>query len=387
MALMVQGYRSLHAIRLRARLSAYRHLPTGVFLSSVIADTPANRKLSKWLATASYLGCPYCWLKGTRGDNGGMYFKGYCSECETGSPHGVQNVPSRALCGDKNIKVSSEMQHARARTADEGKNTAIPPPRDKLYALTRVGSHGVSPFIKNLSYVDYNNDGGEEVFPKPELREAWNALRSGLLHYFRFQSGNFASARKEAQRNLFKYAQLVEQHMDYRLLTYNLHMLNCRLYDQETARGHVFSTMEFWVERMVQYMKSNVKFRTTAKPELLFVSDLLIDDRLAELRSTLVSIDGMFSSDGARGRNALQHDGNVRMDRADPVSKSQLLGYGRKCTVSENDDAEAQFLKLVHEPLNRLSDWVGAQDLQYEIFIYADKRGDEVLTSEYSVSA
>ncbi|CAL8471876.1 g11418 [Coccomyxa elongata] len=47
-------------------------------LGGIYADTPAQRKLSKWLGHSAYLGCDHCLLLGTVGPNDhGMYFQGY----------------------------------------------------------------------------------------------------------------------------------------------------------------------------------------------------------------------------------------------------------------------------------------------------------------------
>lgn len=61
------------------------------------------------------------------------------------------------------------------------------------------------------------------------------------------------------------------------MCTPNLHMLLCRLFDQETAHGCVARNLELWVERCIQYLKANLKFRITSCPERLFVSDYLMD--------------------------------------------------------------------------------------------------------------
>ena len=64
------------------------------------------------------------------------------------------------------------------------------------------------------------------------------------------------------------------------MCTPNLHMLACRLYKQEAAHGCVAHNLEFWVERMIQYVKSNLKYRITSCPERLFVNDHALDAML-----------------------------------------------------------------------------------------------------------
>lgn len=84
-----------------------------IFLSGITADTPANRKLSSFFSHTSYMGCPYCWLKGSTGPTGhGMYFPGYSAPTHTGCPFHLKSnelfaaVPSVAHAGDDNIKTN-----------------------------------------------------------------------------------------------------------------------------------------------------------------------------------------------------------------------------------------------------------------------------------------
>ena len=73
----------------------------------------------------------------------------------------------------------------------------------------------------------------------------------------------------------------VLQHLPASQLTYNMHIPVCRLYKQEEARGCTATCGELWVERDIQYVKNNVKYRTTSCPEKLFVHEHLMDEALA----------------------------------------------------------------------------------------------------------
>ena len=74
------------------------------------------------------------------------------------------------------------------------------------------------------------------------------------------------------------------RHLPETQLTYNLHILVCRLYKQEDARGCVAACNELWVERGIQHVKSNVKYRTTSCPAKLYVHDLMVDEALTAMR-------------------------------------------------------------------------------------------------------
>lgn len=114
----------------------------------------------------------------------------------------------------------------------------------------------------------------------------WDLLRSSLLHYLRHDEFTDA-VRKTADVNLQKYSALAQEvrsrgalncrvcaevacntavhffSVDWRMtasfvlcaliqllpdkmLTFNLHMINCRLYDQETARCDGASLSQLW---------------------------------------------------------------------------------------------------------------------------------------------
>ena len=135
-----------------------------IFLGAVAADTPANRKLSLFMSHASYQGCPYCWLRGTRGPTGGMYFKGYAAPTTTGCPQALKtaapsrfgSVPAQANCGDESIKLSSLQQMARIAAltkAQQGKSASVISELEAAY-----GVHGLSSIISELgAYADINN--------------------------------------------------------------------------------------------------------------------------------------------------------------------------------------------------------------------------------------
>jgi hypothetical protein len=48
-----------------------------VVLTAQHADTPANRKMTKWMSHTAQRGCGYCVLMGKKAPGGGMCFGGY----------------------------------------------------------------------------------------------------------------------------------------------------------------------------------------------------------------------------------------------------------------------------------------------------------------------
>ncbi len=146
---------------------------------------------------------------------------------------------------------------------------------------------------------------GESVWPCTQLREAWMFLRAALSHYMRYEPGSMTVERRlEAADALYRFSMAWEGLVGARGCSYNLHMLNCGLFDQETARGHVALEKEFWVEECVQVnaeshsplhyspqhflacgqiVKKGVKYRIGGSGEQTVVGDLLSDKVLARL--------------------------------------------------------------------------------------------------------
>jgi hypothetical protein len=137
----------------------YRHR---LILTGIAADTPGGRKLSNMTSHTGYSGCPFCLLKGTRGNGGGMYFCGYNKRAETRLPPQLQNhdlfqnIPAKAYCGEESIILSDEQQRARVACLMDLKSTLPPGQFQKAKAL--FGVNGQSPVVEHLGhYVHYNN--------------------------------------------------------------------------------------------------------------------------------------------------------------------------------------------------------------------------------------
>jgi hypothetical protein len=167
-----------------------------------------------------------------------------------------------------------------------------------------------------------------------------------------------------------------------------MHIIVCRLPKQEEARGYTAKDGELWVERGIQRVKSNVKYRTTEHPEKLFAHDLMVDMALAHMRHEYAN-SGV--SDGVMTFDQLipEYRANMRTgryyDEGDPVTSTQLLGKGKSAQDSQRQDIVDQLLQC----LNRLhqQEWVGDDQNSYDelgldMFTLAHKYGDEILWSE-----
>jgi hypothetical protein len=172
---------------------------------------------------------------------------------------------------------------------------------------------------------------------------------------FRYEEGDFTEeARTAAMSHMYQFAQLWEELVGERGCTFNLHLLICRLFEQEAARGHVSFALEFWVEtQLIQYLKSDVKYRTTGCPELIFVNGLMIDWAVAQMRtapniSDWDSSGAPWSSAGMRGTAAAAaaawDGGGVQSG-----TKFQALGRGKMLPSGSDQHSAALALWGVGE--------------------------------------
>lgn len=146
------------------------HFNHTILLGGLFGDSPGIKKMAGWLSHCAYLGCGFCWLRGTH--DGAMRFLGYdkptCyglfQKNELGTLKAQHEHAPTAFCGDAVTHLSADMQRARANLV-EGKRTEAsvpegdtqqeppPSPRD----ASDMGCLGCSPFLRELEYCDYNN--------------------------------------------------------------------------------------------------------------------------------------------------------------------------------------------------------------------------------------
>ena len=170
-----------------------------------------------------------------------------------------------------------------------------------------------------------------------------------------------------------------QQEMPAELLTYNLHILVCRLHKQEEACGAVAKDLEFWVERNIQELKSAVKYRTTEWPEKIAVQRALVGQRLHLLCMEHPQVRGFDELCPAYRAAAVR--GNV--DSGTSAHGSQLLGVGKPVS---NPGRQAALRTALRRLLRtaRPAGWSHQRDTDSAALhqhTYASKQGDEVVTS------
>ena len=161
----------------------------------------------------------------------------------------------------------------------------------------------------------------------------WKNLREGVIHHFRLldvTEDTEDAGRQlmlDAHNKLRRYSELAERHIGPSICTYNLHMANCRLLRQQASRGHTVYYGEWWMEQLVQSMKSTVKYRTSKNPEPVIVNAVLLLKAMAiaQTRYNLKTLeDHIPDSQEMKGFNLDQNH-----------EKLLLLGNGRRVRSEE----------------------------------------------------
>ena len=121
----------------------------------------------------------------------------------------------------------------------------------------------------------------EGTLPDP-LEKMWSLLQIIVHHYC--HGLPFSQVDAEVAANaLLEYANLVEEHFEAKMCTYNLHIAVCRLPEQERQRGSAAMSMEFVVERAMQIFKQLSGRRVSRDPEKIFVGDYLLEQALLQV--------------------------------------------------------------------------------------------------------
>ena len=81
-----------------------------------------------------------------------------------------------------------------------------------------------------------------------DVGKMWTLLRNAMLYYVRCAPlPGVPKTLEEAQRCMWEYSCLVERHCNPGMCTFLLHIINCRIPDQERAHGKISDNGEYWI--------------------------------------------------------------------------------------------------------------------------------------------
>lgn len=218
--------------------------------------------------------------------------------------------------------------------------------------------------------------GGQQLLDE-RLVKMWASLRKGLLYFCRSSpTPGVATDATAAAAALKQYGALVEQHLDINMLKFNLHLIVCRLAAQEAARGRVCHTTEYWVENLIQWAKSTVRYRTTKYPELVLAHDILVDWAIAV---RIAAVPGL--RDVVENWKPTHLGYNFSNPDEEGPDGTQLLGVGRVVQGAKKQEVLAavkQYLQVW-----QVEGWSEAmvEGAQLYWHSYANVRGLELLHS------
>jgi hypothetical protein len=181
-----------------------------------------------------------------------------------------------------------------------------------------------------------------------------------------------------AVSELKQYAALVQQHFGVQMCKFNLHLLVCRIAKQEAARGRAAHSTEYWLEDLIQWAKSTVRYHTTKYPELVLADDIMLDDAIDRctaqhecVRAKLYEwehVDGgmthRYPDDGA-------NDGSQLLGRGTLLSHHDRLALGV--------DAAVHAFVADFKPPGWSSDLI--EGCNIVMYTYAQAAGSELLHS------
>ena len=129
------------------------------------------------------------------------------------------------------------------------------------------------------------------------MAEAWRHIRLAVIYFtkggsvYPFMSHvERASVSQAASQHVWDAAVILQRHAPASMCTYNLHMVVLYSGMQEKETGAIWNTMEFWIERHIQHLKSNTVVKTMHVPEVVLGNEFLLKCRLHESRDQVVHL-------------------------------------------------------------------------------------------------
>ena len=188
----------------------------------------------------------------------------------------------------------------------------------------------------------------EEVL-HPQVFEIFVQLRNAIKYYGVAQVVD--PVRSEAAaKALLQFSRLAERYttvgldgstMPAKICSFNLHLLNCRLSEQERARGHVAFDNELWIERNIQQIKEFTKHRVSADPERLVTNIILTAQAMQRAKLTNTS-PPLRSISEMRARPGYNASNNT--DKLAQLGSCQLLGAERKKMTEAERQVDKQLV-------------------------------------------
>ena len=245
----------------------------------------------------------------------------------------------------------------------------------------------------------------------PRVFRMWILLREVIKHYcvVGHEDDWTDKNRADAYGALLLFAKLAQQHVEsdgfpVSIMMSNLHLLSCRLYDQESARGAVGFDVELFMEREIGKWKQSTRYRCSAEPERIAIKTLHLDQALLAQSFSHPSLKTISELRAAAGRKDFSSGDIFPLDSvplADgSIEASRFIGSAvkRRATVrrQRKDGSTLNERELDREMVCDIFMHLYKSDASYEEFPFesndvsedsirvyarANKNDDEILNS------
>jgi hypothetical protein len=131
----------------------------------------------------------------------------------------------------------------------------------------------------------------------PDMAIAWRHIRLAVIYYTKGSAvydslthDGKQDASVAASKHLWEAAVILQTVCPMSMCTLNLRLVVIYSRMQERHTGAIWGTMEMWIERMIQFLKSNTTMETLHMPEIVTGNEYLLKLRLEELSSEVTNV-------------------------------------------------------------------------------------------------
>ena len=124
----------------------------------------------------------------------------------------------------------------------------------------------------------------------PQMAVAWRHIRLAVMYYTKgtviyssLTQLDKDGASLAASKHLWDAAVILQTECPMSMCTLNLRLVVVYSRMQENHTGAIWTTVEMWIERMIQHLKSNTVMETLHMPEIVTGNEYLLKLRLEEL--------------------------------------------------------------------------------------------------------
>ena len=145
----------------------------------------------------------------------------------------------------------------------------------------------------------------------PQMAIAWRHIRLAVIYYTKGSAvydtlthDGKQAASVAASRHLWDAAVILQTVCPMSMCTLNLRLVVMYSRMQERHTGAIWTTLEMWIERMIQWLKSNTAMETLHMPEIVTGNEYLLKLRLESLSSEVQNVQTHVSNMFQCVRNA-----------------------------------------------------------------------------------